>query len=182
MPSISRLRLTLDVAAAVRQIEDNPQFWDIHRSRTEVYGTPHDVSDIWVRYNDLKNLGPAFNDEHESVWYPCIDRLNYLLPLIHRVYEFVDGVKLGGVLITRIRPGKEVRPHVDTGWHAGHYDKFAVQLQGHKDQCFRFEDSELRPESGDVYTFDNSRLHWVTNQSPVDRMTLIICIRRQENR
>ena len=180
MPSIRRLDLKLEVGPAVNQIEDNPEFWDLHKTRTEAYGSPHDVSDIWVRYNDIANFGPDFNDKHVSVWYPCIDTLNYLLPLIAHVYEYVGGVELGGVLITRIRPGKEVKPHVDAGWHAGYYDKFAVQLQGNQDQCFHFEDSELRPEPGDVYTFDNSRLHWVTNDSQVDRMTLIICIKTQE--
>jgi aspartyl/asparaginyl beta-hydroxylase (cupin superfamily) len=90
----------------------------------------------------------------------------------------VGGKQLGGVLITRIPSGGEVQPHVDHGWHAGHYEKFAVQLRGNQEQAFCFEDAELRPEPGDLYTFDNARLHWVTNDSDSERITLIVCIRR----
>jgi len=180
MPSIRPLALKVDVSKAVEQIDAHPEFWDAYTTRTAAYGSPHNVSDIWVRYNDWRNYRKApekFNDEHESVWYPCITTLWHLLPIIGGVYRQVGGVQLGGVLITRILPGARVLPHRDAGWHAGYYDKYAVQLKGNADQCFHFEDSELRPLPGDVYTFDNAQTHWVTNDSQEHRMTLIICIR-----
>lgn len=150
--------------------------------RTTAYETPHkSVSDIWVRYNDWANFNgdpQAFNAEHDSVWYPVIDKIPACRALVRKVFKHVKGSKLGGVLITRIPPGGEVKPHIDGGWHAGYYDKFAVQLQGNKDQAFCFEDSRLSAEPGELYTFDNSKLHWVTNDSDEDRMTLIVCIRK----
>jgi aspartyl/asparaginyl beta-hydroxylase (cupin superfamily) len=96
-----------------------------------------------------------------------------------RLCDHVGGMRLGGVLITRIPPGGEVKPHIDSGWHAEYYEKYAIQLKGNKDQGFYFEDAELHPETGDVYTFDNSKLHWVRNDSNEERMTLIVCIRRK---
>jgi len=183
MPSIRPLPFKVDVGPAVAQIDEHPEFWDRYTTRTASYGSPHDVSDIWVRYNDWRKFRRApekFNDEHESVWYPCITVLWHLLPIISGVYHEVGGMQLGGVLITRIRPNGEVRPHRDAGWHASHYQKYAVQLKGNADQCFHFVDSKLSPLPGDVYTFDNSHTHWVTNDSKEDRMTLIICIRSIE--
>jgi quercetin dioxygenase-like cupin family protein len=97
--------------------------------------------------------------------------------LARKVKRHVGAKTLGGVLVTKIPPGGRVEPHVDGGWHASHYDKYAVQLKGNAQQAFCFEDSELRPEPGDLYTFDNSKLHWVTNDSDSERMTLIICLR-----
>ena len=182
MPSIHTLSRRVNVAQAVDQLAEHPKYWDKYKMRTEAYGTPHDVSDIWVRYNAWENFDgdqTAFNDVHTSVWYPCAKVLTEIRPLVAYVYGLVDGQELGGVLITRIRPGKQVSPHIDTGWHAGYYNKYAVQLQGNREQCFHFEDSELRPLSGDIYTFDNSKLHWVTNDSNEDRMTLIICIKER---
>lgn len=68
-------------------------------------------------------------------------------------------------------------PHVDGGWHAEYYAKYAVQLKGGAKQAFHFEACSLVTEPGDLYTFDNSQLHWVTNDGDEDRITLIICIR-----
>lgn len=72
-------------------------------------------------------------------------------------------------------------PHRDDGWHAQHfYEKYAVQLKGNQQQGFHFEGHTVRAEPGEVYYFDNSKTHWVTNESNEDRMTLIICVRPKE--
>lgn len=171
----------IDVSAAVEQIDAHPEVWNLHRERTQL-GTPHSqVSDIWVRYNPWRNFNgdmAAFNGPHESEWYPVADAIPAVRVLVRQVFNYVGGKVLGGVLITKIPPGCEVAPHIDQGWHARHYEKFAVQLQGNDRQAFHFEGFELRPAPGDIYTFDNSKLHWVTNDSDEDRMTLIVCIRR----
>jgi hypothetical protein len=181
--SIRHLAAGFDVSQAVKQIQEHPEVWNTHRARTESYGTPHNgVSDIWVRYNDWTNYTgdwDAYNDPHESVWFPVIHTLPAVWSLVRKVKRYVGG-ELGGVLITKVPPGGQVAPHVDGGWHAGHYTKYAVQLQGNQDQEFWFEDSQLRPEPGDLYTFDNSKLHAVYNRSDSDRMTLIICIRGKD--
>ena len=180
---IMRLASGMNVDPLVRQLDAHPEAWNEHTMRTDAYHTPHEeVSDIWVRYNDWANFKgdpQAFNSQHESVWYPVAARIPAAWSLARHVMRMIGGKKLGGVLITRIPPGGEVKPHIDSGWHAEHYEKFAVQVKGNKDQAFCFENGELRPEPGDLYTFDNSYMHWVTNNSDSERITLIICIRRQ---
>jgi len=180
MSSIHQLPLKYDVSKAVEQIDAHPELWNRYTLRTAEYGTPHDVSDIWIRYNAWENYNgnkQEFNGPHKSTWYPSIEILTEVKSLVLNLYDDLSAEKLGGVLITKIIPGGEVRPHVDEGWHASYYQKYAIQLKGNKDQCFHFEDSELCPEPGDIYTFNNSKLHWVTNESDKDRITLIVCIR-----
>lgn len=117
-----------------------------------------------------------YNQPHESVWYPVAYEIPELMVLSMAVTP--KGSTLGGVLITKIPPGGEVKPHADRGWHAEHYfDKRAIQLQGHKRQGFHFDNVSLYPETGEVYAFDNSQVHWVTNESEIDRMTMIVCTR-----
>jgi len=182
MSSIRHLASGYDVAPLVEQLAAHPEAWNRHTMRTDAYQTPHKaVDDIWVRYNDWANFHGdprAFNAEHESNWYPVVADLPAAWSLARKVMRDVGGQRLGGVLITRIPPGGRVNPHVDTGWHAGYYEKFAIQVASNESQAFCFEDAELRPLPGDLYTFDNSRLHWVTNDSDAPRITLIICIRR----
>jgi hypothetical protein len=187
--SIELLSARFDVAPLLAQVEANPDAWNRHTMRVQAYGGgppgrrgPHKaVSDIWVRYRDFADFtgDPAFFLEpHVSTWYPVVDQIPAVRELCAAVMEAVDGQALGGVLITRIPPGGEVAPHIDSGWHARHYEKFAVQLMGNDRQAFCFEDAQLSALPGQVYTFDNSRLHWVTNDSDEDRMTLITCIKR----
>lgn len=182
MSPIALLDRGWDVAEAVKQLDAHPELWNRHTMRTDAYATPHKaVDDIWVRYRrweDFTGDVAAFNGPHDAEWYPAVHAIPAVWSLVRRVMRRYGGKTLGGVLITRIPPGGEVKPHVDTGWHAGHYEKIAVQLRGDERQAFHFADVELRTVDGDVYTFDNARTHWVTNDSARERITLIVCLTR----
>jgi hypothetical protein len=173
------------VDGLLQQLAAHPEMWDAHGARTRVDGSPHRyVSDVWVRYQQYEEFcDPKRNDPHkphESVWYP----LAYTaLPDARRialdVMRHVNGTRLGGVLITRIPPHRGVEPHVDNGWHARYYSKYAVQLKSAPGQAFCFEDGEYESRPGDLYTFDNAHSHWVKNPTDQERMTLICCIRTE---
>jgi len=178
LPSIRSLGVTLDVAPLVAQIAANPTVWN--RQDVRLYGPHSKLSDIWIRYNAWENFKDreSFNAPHESVWYPVAEEIPAVKDLIFDVMRLVRGERLGGVLITKIPAGEECKPHRDGGWHAAYYEKFAVQLACAPGQAFCFEDSRLSASVGEVYTFDNSRTHWVENNSDNDRITLICCIKR----
>lgn len=182
MEPIRLVATGLDVHKAIEQLEVNPEYWDQYTLRTDGYGTPHNgISDIWVRYNDWANFHGdpvTFNGPHVSVWYPAADALPAVKALAEEVYQQAGGKVLGGVLITRIPPGGIVKPHVDAGWHAGYYEKYAVQLKGNGRQSFCFDGVKLRTYPGDLYTFDNSQEHWVSNESAGERITMIVCLKK----
>jgi hypothetical protein len=173
---IQSLGATLEVTELVEQLKA-PSLWN--RQNVRLYGPHTKLSDIWVRYNDWANFKDreSFNGQHESVWYPVASEIA-VKPIVFDVMKLVEGTRLGGVLITKIPAGEQCLPHVDGGWHATYYEKFAVQLASAPGQAFCFEDATLNAQPGELYTFDNSKTHWVINDSAEDRMTLIICIRR----
>ena len=180
---IRHLESGLDVMPLAKQLAACPEEWNRHTMRTIAYEeSPHkQVSDIWVRYNAWENFKgdpQAFNGPHDAVWYPVVSKLPAAWKLARYVVMHVGGNRLGGVLITRIPPGGEVKPHSDHGWHAEFYEKFAVQVAGNEKQAFCFDDCELRPVTGDLYTFNNQFTHWVKNESDVDRITMIVCVKR----
>lgn len=159
--------------------ESGDNAWDEHPFRTSNPLSPHrEASDIWVRYNSLENFGEKFNDEHESVWYPIADKIPAVKALCEAMQKYIGVDELGGVLITRIPPHGQVYPHTDQGWHATHYQKYAILLSGNKNQAFCFDGIEHRCEKGDSFTFDNQYTHWVTNPTEFVRETLIICMRK----
>lgn len=171
---IKLLSSGINVAPMLWALHEHPELWDRDTARTSDASSPHhELHDIWARYAAPGVDGGA---PHESVWYPCAD----LMPVRELVYPLMaalHGDQLGGVLITKIPPGKACRPHKDPGWHARHYQKFAIQIQSHPKQAFHFEGQSLVTKPGDLFWFDNQFTHWVTNDSDQDRITLIACIR-----
>jgi hypothetical protein len=161
------------------QAELRESMWNTITHRT-TSGPHREAEDIWVRYNSYENYAKdptRFNDEHESVWYPVADEL----PSVKQIAEVLAlqlNAQLGAVLMTRIKPGHQVYPHVDRGWHATHYEKFCLCVKANVGQSFNFEGEELRTEDGDLFWFDNAYPHWVKNESHEDRVSMIICLRR----
>ncbi len=171
-----------DVSGLKTQLGTHPEVWNAFRIRTEHPRSPHrETMDVIVRYNPIENYRgdmQAFNAEHVGQWYAVADTLTEAKRLAEAIAADHDAKEMGMVLITRIPAGKQVYPHVDGGWHARHYEKFALQIQGNEHQAFHFEEEELVTRDGDLFWFDNAFPHWVTNNSDEDRMTMIVCIRR----
>lgn len=171
-----------DVEPLYAQLEANPHVWNAITLRTAPKGSPHrEVSDIWVRYNPIDNYRGdirAFNEEHTPEWYPVARELTEAQTLAESLAMRMDS-DIGAVLITKIRAGGQVYPHIDQGWHARTFEKYAIQVRGNAAQAFHFQDEVLSAEAGDLWWFDNSAPHWVTNDSDIDRITLIICLRRR---
>jgi hypothetical protein len=186
----------LEVEPILQELEGAAEHWNEYSLRTAHYGGQHSqVSDLWVRFRPFEDFGNIRDEKglrighdatvvrfvgepHDSAWYPCIAKLPSIKDVAYELMHHYRGDRLGGILITRIPPGAEVKPHQDGGWHATYYEKLALQLKGAPDQAFCFEDGEFTCPAGTLYTFDNSKKHWVYNRSSEERMTLFICLRR----
>jgi hypothetical protein len=172
---------SFDVLPLQAALHRRADLFGVRRHRAEMYQSPHAaMSDIWIRYNDQKNLDPAnlaaFNEEHESVWYDGYYALPELKPILFDLMRLVEGERLGGVLITKVPPGGRIAAHTDAGWHATKYQKFYVPIQADPGATFEWEDGVIEPVLGQVYWFRNDVPHWVENRSARDRISLIVCI------
>lgn len=177
MSKIKLIQSGLPVALIYWALQQNPQLWNQQTARTEDPESPHHgLDDIWARYGDPERATDGA--PHDSFWYPAADLLG-IKGLCLDIMRAVDGVELGGVLITRIPPGKTCKPHTDPGWHARRYEKYGVQITSAPGQAFCFEGESLETKPGDLFWFDNSFLHWVTNDTPYERVSMIVCIRKE---
>lgn len=173
----ARYVTSVDVSQLRARLEQQPELFGQHIYRKEKYAHK-DMDDIWVRYNHPDHIGPKFNDEHSSVWYPVIKHLPEIPGICHALMQLSGGERLGGVLITKLAPGGKIAPHIDGGWHAGYYSKFYVPIKNEPGSVFAWEDVAIDPTPGEVYEFRNDVPHWVNNDSSVDRIAMIVCIRK----
>lgn len=183
MRNFHKIAEGVNVLSLQHAVARQPELWNQNRLRTTHPGTPHtQVDDIWIRFNDLKPYEESGEkahilDQHESIWYPAADRLPQIRPIIFSLMTAVEGERLGRVLITRLGPGKRISPHIDGGDHAAYYDRYHITLQGLPGFKFRAGDEEICMRTGEIWWFDNSKEHELLNNSPHDRITLIVDIR-----
>lgn len=167
---------------ALLQLKRNPQLWDLYTDRRDAYGdlNPHvGVSDLYVRYRDRSEFDgdwDKFRGPHEPVWYPAADLLPAIKDIAFEIMHMVRGERLGAVILTRIPAGGEVAPHIDRFWNAETFNtKVMVSLESHPDQALCYEEGFYSAIPGECVWFRNDVLHWVKNNSPIDRITLIVC-------
>lgn len=171
-----RFLCDVDVSGLRERLEKNPDLFGQFDWRKEAYAH-RGMTDIWVRYNHPDRMGPAFNAEHSSIWYPAVRDLPEVPAICLALMARVRGERLGGVLITKLPPGGRIKRHVDQGWHAAYYSKFYVAVKNEPGAEFHWEDRCIDPAPGEVYEFRNDVPHWVENNSDEDRIAMIVCIR-----
>jgi quercetin dioxygenase-like cupin family protein len=176
MKNILTIARGINIFPLLLELQRQPQLWNKNRARTESPTSPHrEVDDIWARFGDTAEALQGL--PHQSLWMEAADLAPEIKTHSRAVMSLVRGDALGGVLITRIPPGKQVYPHVDPGWHAAEYDKFALQIAAHPQQAFCYEDGQHITAAGDLFWFNNQEKHWVINDSPCERITMIVCVK-----
>lgn len=173
----------IDVEPLLLELEDHPQLWNARPERRAGNSPHRETSDIWVRYATEEAIAdPEFAwKPHRSVWWPAADWLPAVSDIIDTVRRALGGwLNLGGILITRIPPGKEVYWHDDRGtWHAEHYTtKVWIVLRGN-DRCVNHVEGESMVwHPGEAWSHDNLLRHRVENRGDTERIVLILCFRR----
>jgi hypothetical protein len=188
MANMVKVGSGFDVKPLLEEIDEFPELWNRYDMRRTMYeGSPHkDTSDLWLRYRDFSEFNHDDPKEYTNCkdadythWFAAAWMLEKTKKIIERIVDMEELSEFGACLITKIPPGKMVFPHMDTGYHAEYYkDKYLLLLKSAPEQKFCYEGEEHTGEAGDLFWFDNSACHWVTNRSPVDRMSLIIAGRK----
>lgn len=124
-----------------------------------------------------QNLLPGF-DQHESIDYPAYTLLPEARPMIQALMTRVGGVRLGRVMINRIKPGGRIFPHADSPEHANYWNnRLHIVLQSLPGNDFRCVDEHVWMKPGEVWWFDHRLDHEVVNHSADDRIHLLVDVR-----
>jgi len=170
---------TVDVSPALAQLQASEHLWNQITLRTTHAGTVHsEVNDIWLRYNPIEGATPMeiFNGL-ECVNYPAFQELIESRRLVLDVMRRVEGLRLGRVVITKMRPGARIAPHCDEGAPPTYYDRFHLVLQGEPGSLFRCEDETVEMGTGELWWFNNRLEHEVINRSNTERIHIVMDVR-----
>jgi GNAT superfamily N-acetyltransferase len=166
----------LHVYEFLHQLEANPQLWDINRLRTTHEKTAHSqVNDIWIRFNALDENASV--DDMGAIWYDAAKILTEAPRHLYGLMSACWGDRMGRAIITKLAPGKQITRHIDYGSPVSHYQRFHLCLKNRPGAVFYCGDESFEPLPGDLFIFDNSKPHWVENNSDDDRITFIMDVR-----
>lgn len=182
MKNFLKIAEGVDVLPLLMELHRQPHLWNRNDVRLSKAGPHWQSDDIWLRYKDEsenKQSGDYrnFSDPHDGVWYPAYYALPSARKLIFSLMARVEGERIGGIFIYRVAPGKEILPHIDSGWHVDFYDKFNVCLQSNPRAAFVYEDEAMVQRPGDVHRFVNTEKHSVVNSGEEDHIVMTVCIR-----
>lgn len=168
-----------DVSVLAKQLRANADLWNAHVFRQQ--GAFYQTDDIWVRWRAPEELTSPqkFLEPHFAVWYPAWRRLPALQPIVYDLMAKVRATHLGGILITRIPAGGEVKPHNDGGaWHAEFYTtKVYVVIENNLDCVNYCGGDEIVMAPGEAWEFDNLVTHSVVNKGKTPRVSAIVCMK-----
>lgn len=177
MKNFLRIATGVDVAPLHLAIQRRPELW---REDTYLRNYPQgpfgDVESIILRFPDREKV-LAGGDEHENYDRDVYRLLPEARPLVMGLMSRVAGERLGRVILNKIRPGGRITPHTDSFPHAEYYDRFHVVLQSAPGAIFRAEDEQVHMATGETWWFQNAVEHEVVNNSPIERIHLVIDIR-----
>lgn len=184
MNYLEKIAVNIDVAPVMAQLAAHPELWDANPLRRVYENSPHrEMSDIWVRARENTGDGLAsYSEPHKSVWWPAAEHLPALAPIASKLMRETGATELGGVLVTKVLPGKQIYPHCDKGfWHAETYrTKVYLCLQGNDDCVVWCEDESAIMKTGEAWKFDNLVMHGLENNGVTDRISAIFAMRKSE--
>lgn len=170
---------SIDPVSTLAALAAKPDLWNEHPLRTQHPGTAHgEADDIWLLFNRVP-ADPAEVAGDTEVhpyrgWYELPSLRLAALELMRRV----EGVQLGRVIVTRLRPGARILPHADQGAPASFYNRYQIALQSLPGCDFRIGGEHVTFQSGSVWWIDNRTEHEVINNSADDRIVCIVDIRQ----
>jgi len=169
----------LDITPALLAITRRALWKEDTFLRNYPQGPFGDVESIICRFPS-KELIEAGGDQHENFDQPVYQLLPEVRHIVMGLMARVSGERLGRVILNKIRPGGVITPHKDTSPHCDYWDRFHVVLQSAPGVVFRAEDEQVYMATGDTWWFQNAVEHEVINNSPIDRIHLVIDIKTSQ--
>lgn len=168
----------VDALPVLHALALNEDLWNAHSLRTLYPVSPHhEADDILLWFNDLDQDPAKIADDKAVIPFPAWDRLPQVRPIIFDLMRRVEGVQLGRVMITRLKPGGQIYPHEDAGAPAEFYSRYQVALQSAPGCLFHCGDETAYFAPGSVWYFNNQKTHSVVNNGSDERIVLICDVR-----
>lgn len=174
----------IDIGPMVAALYEHHAIWDQIKARQETPGSPHsETKTIFLRWSKDFTVDAAFN-QVAAVNYPALKEFPEADDLINTFNGILRPTEIGRVIITSLKPGGRISPHIDEGNYPDHFQRFHLPLSSNilstfygkvliseKMKSYLTESVCMKP--GELWWFDNKKEHWVENLGTSPRVHMI---------
>lgn len=169
----------VDVAALREEIAGNAAMWLVDISRQNMFAVQRDTESIFLRTANTSAY-PADTRKEEMVESRATD-ISLSFP---RCMAFLDQFsndergQLQRAMIVRLRGHGKVYPHVDDGSYYVGRDRYHLVIDSPVGNIMTCGDETVTMQTGEVWWFDNKKVHSSSNDSPDWRTHIIFDLLR----
>lgn len=156
--------------AAIDSVDDA---WSLSTGRQDKIAVQREALAIPLRGLRKSAInGRARRDVHESRWTTGSQRFPFIRAYLEDTAERLDSL-LSRAKIVCLPAGKRVYPHIDRGEYYRARNRYHLVLKSTAGSWLKTEDEEVRMKEGELWWFDNDRMHEAFNDGDQDRIHMI---------
>ena len=104
-------------------------------------------------------------------------RIPFIRSLVGRIQGLFRSSDFGSVYVSRMGPGGRVGAHTDNGPYYRNYHRCQVCLQAEPETVFTCGGERLVMRPGEIWVFDNTRMHSVEHDGERERIAMVVDVR-----
>lgn len=120
---------------------------------------------------------PVTEESQECVDQEAFHHLPEVVPFVFGLMSAMQGERLGSILLTRVKPGFFIQLHTDMVGMEKYYDRFHIVVNANKHCFFTCGEETTVMQPGEVWWFDHTKPHSISNDGDSDRIHLIVDIK-----
>lgn len=151
--------------------------WLLDTSRQDNYDVHKDTVSYFINRANLQwKSGESFITKQES---DDAGLINLLEPIIKNLEEIHNGIR-GMVLLIKLKAKQNIAIHFDSGDYLMLSRRNHIPIITSDNVFFGVGDEKISMQAGECWEINNSRPHFVENNSDIDRVHLLIDIMPNE--
>ncbi len=155
------------------EIASVPDAWALSTGRQDKIAVQREALAIPLRGLKKSAInGRARRDVHETRWTTGSKRFPFIRSYLEDVANRLDSLPSRAKVVC-LPAGKRVYPHIDRGEYYRARNRYHLVLKSSTGSWLKTEDEEIRMKEGELWWFDNDRMHEAFNDGDQDRIHMI---------
>ena len=171
--NFQRIASGIGLSVLRAELDAHPEMWQLDLSRQRMIKVQRDTETIFLRRPPRRDGSTLpLEDVHETTR----TRTSHLYPEIMRFIELFAAENqrsIGRAMLVKLKPGGRVHPHIDEGEYYSRRDRFHLVIASPEGSIMICDGERTLMNEGELWWFDNKKLHESHNASNVDRVHLI---------
>lgn len=182
MRHFRRMKSGVNVAFLLEEIASVPNAWELNTGRQDKIKVQREAQAIPIRgLVKSKINGRKKRDVHESRWTTISKQFPRFRAFLE-AFATEQNAELSRAKVIRLKPGRQVYPHIDRGEYYEVRDRYHLVLQSPAGSHLKSGDEEVRMQERELWWFDNHAMHEAHNDGDEDRIHFIFDLRPKGER